>query len=193
MKRVLVVFLLALGMSPLLAVQDSQAQTSTRYKNAKSLIKKIKRAQRKLARVVANLNSAQVKSLNTEFSDDTDDSDADGIPDIIEDASGSDDCDADSDDDGLDDGDEVENETDPDDGADGLEIHALIDSLDAGSVTVGGETFAVVSSSEFLDEENDPIAYPDAFSMGDCVEAEGYYVGSVLTLDKLKKDDDCSA
>lgn len=191
MKRIILIALLILGMMPLMMVDEAVAQ-SGKYKNAKSLVKKIKRTQRQLAKVMARLSDAQVKRLNAAFDDNTDDSDSDGVPDIIEDASGSDDCDADSDDDGFDDGDEVENETDSHEHNQSVEVHSAIQAISESSVKVDGNVFLIVGSSELLDDDNNP-AELSAFSVGQCVEAEGYYVGDVLTLDKIKLDDGCAA
>lgn len=140
------------------------------------------------------------------------DSDTDGVPDLLEPRSGNV-CDRDSDDDGLDDGDEYSNGSNPlkrdsdgdgvadgeDDDSNGdgqsdsseVEFKGILQAgSDPFSGTVGTITFRVDGDTLF--RKGSVINGLNlADFIGLCVEVEGERRGATITADKVKEDDDC--
>ena len=141
-----------------------------------------------LDRVLAGLASSQ-------------DTDGDGLPDSLELALQTSVCDIDSDDDGLSDGDEVGSGHSPGDddfgdddngSSDETEVTALISAISSSAITLSSTTFAIVPTTRFYDRDKNPLTIND-FTVGSCVEAEGFVVNAVLTAAKVKQknSDDC--
>lgn len=156
--------------------ETDQAKASAN--RIKSELKTLKRLARKskIRTALANF-STRNKSL--------DDSDSDGLPDVIENALGSSSCDSDSDDDGISDDDEGHSGSNPDDSSSGeVEIKGNISAISETTVTVDGKTFTVNSNTQYEDG-----ASLSAYHVGDRVEVSGKIISGVLTLKKIKIED----
>lgn len=161
------------------------ANTKGKIAEAKSLVKKIKRDQRKLQRL---LNSAAVMTAvnAATVSDDLQDSDDDGLPDIFEHARGSDACNHDSDDDGIDDGDEANGGSSPNDPGEGeVEVTGAISAIDATTVTVDGHTCTADSSTDFGGETG-----LSSYEVNDVVEIHCALQSSVLILTRIQSENE---
>jgi hypothetical protein len=171
-------------------VSFSNCYASPRYTAAKLAAEKVKKDEKDLKKKVKRLSAADKEKLKRRFRGQ--DSDSDGLPDILEDGLGSATCDSDSDDDGLNDSsDSAENNSDSDnDGnADGteVEIKGNIVSFVDPTLVIGDRTFTITDSTVFRGAGFSK----DDLEAGLCVEVEGHTTGSGLLADKLKRDDDC--
>ncbi len=169
----------------------------------KSLAKRYRNIDRKIDRLTKRykrLTPTQRASLLSALSDKYDDVDNDDLPDYLDEGSGR--CDADSDDDGILDGEDFDDDDDDDDNSSPspspssspsgseIEIHALIQSITETSITVNNTTFQLTNSTEYLDDDNNALSRTD-FTVGECVEVEGYSSSGNATAEKVKEDDDC--
>ena len=167
----------------------------------KSLAKRYRNLDRKMNRLVTRFNrlsSSQQTALLSRLADKYDDADNDDLPDLLDTGSGR--CDSDVDDDGILDGEDRDDDSTPTPSPSGspspsptgneIEIHALIQSISASSITLNNTTFALNDSTEYLDDNNNAINRTD-FSVGECVEVEGFSSGGNLVAEKVKEDDDC--
>lgn len=174
-----------------LLVSVSPAFAGPRYSAAKRAANKVKADQKDLKKKVNKLSAADKTKLKASFKGD--DSDNDGLPDILEGAVGSNSCSADSDSDGLPDN-EDSDERDPDSNRDGHldgtetrakgTITSFVDPL----VTVNGQVFVVNGDTRFEGDNN--------FGQGDlqagvCVEVEGHTDGANTIADKIQREDSC--
>jgi hypothetical protein len=170
----------------------SPAFAGPRYTAAKRAASKVKADQKDLKRKVNKLSAADRSKLKASFKGD--DSDSDGVPDILEGAIGSNSCSSDSDSDGLPDG-EDSNERDPDSNDDGhldgteTETKGAISSFVAPLLTVNGQVFIVNGDTRFEGDNN--------FGQGDlqpgvCVEVEGHTNGANTIADKIEREDRCN-
>lgn len=173
------------------------AQAAPNPKAIAKLSRKIVRQQSKLQRLFNKLSSENKLAAINEIGSSDEDSDSDGVPDLLEPKSGR--CDSDSDDDGVDDHQEIENGTDPgsddsdgDGHTDDVEFHAkgTIDSLSDSAISVASVSYTVNQDTKYLDKKGKPLSSSD-FSAGDCVEVEGYVSNSDHIVDKVKEDNDC--
>ena len=88
------------------------------------------------------------------------------------------------------DGDDGDHDDDGHGGGAGVEVHGLLQAIDATGCDVAGRRFVTDDATVYLDDEGDPISR-DAFRMGDLVEAEGApRPDGLLRAEKLKLDDD---
>ena len=170
---------------------------------AKLQFKKMTRLQKKeakaLKKALRKLSEAELKKLKRSVRGK--DSDGDGVPDIIEDSRpGSNKCDADSDDDGIDD-DEDYKEGDSDSDDDGIidgnefEREGRVASFSDPVLVIGGTTYQLTDSTIFRYKFGD-------FGRGDitaglCVEVEGYIndedpSSNIVQKVKRKKDSSCT-
>jgi hypothetical protein len=153
---------------------------------AKSAIKRIRSEESKLTKSFRKLSEterAKLKSTTRGV-----DSDGDGLPDVIEAAIGSNRCDADTDDDGLDDnGDSDERDSDGDDDGvpDGNEVETkgLIQSFNDPVLVVGSTTLTITASTVFFRG----LSSKADLQASTCVEAESHKVGADLLVQKIKK------
>ena len=166
---------------------------------AKLQFKKIKRVPKVLAKLARKLSKLELKKLKRSVRGK--DSDGDGVPDIIEESRpGSNKCDADSDDDGIDD-DEDYKEGDSDSDDDGIidgnefEREGTVVSFSDPSLVIGGTTYVLTESTVFRYKLGD-FSRADLTS-GLCVEVEGYVndedpASNIVQKIKRKKASSCS-
>lgn len=153
---------------------------------ARSEARNLARSQAKFARTLARLNAAQRKQLKALTAKTGIDSDGDGVSDIFEAGRGSDLCDSDSDDDGVDDGDD--NYEDDGDKTEDAQANGEITSFADPALTVNGKTFTITDQTSF----RAPLSSKDDLVAGLCVEVEGYKNSSdALIAKKVKKSNDC--
>ncbi len=195
MRRI--IFCLLLTASVSFGVTQTQAEdrksskgNSDQKKQIYQTIKQIEKAQKKLARQFNKLNSAAKADVIAKTSTKTN-SDNDSLNDYLEDALKLNKCSDDSNNDGITDGDEFKDD-DSDDDSQGVEfeVHKTIQSIDSSSVLLGGVLYVINSNTKLMndDKRSVPIGF---FTVGKCVEAEGYISGDSKILKKLKEDDDC--
>lgn len=146
----------------------------------------ISRQQTRLLRRFERLNAQRQAQVVENRQGKSIDSDADGLPDNLETTDGR--CDSDIDDDGILDGDEFTGTPGP--GTD-FEVHEFISEKGDNTLTAGGLTYEILSNTEFLDADNNPVTF-DFFNVGDCVEIEGRLSGTDRLAEKVKSDDDCN-
>ncbi len=180
---------------PLLLLSASSAYADRRYTTAKQAAERVKRDEAELARRVQSLSVEDRIKLKNNFRGR--DSDRDGISDIIEGGLGSNRCDSDSDDDGIDDSrDRNERRRTEDDSRsgddtsrsdNGLEIEARgrITSLLDSSLTVGGKTFILTATTAFRESGFSK----DDLMVGQCIEIEGRTNGSQIFAEKVHLED----
>ncbi len=139
-------------------------------KEIKNLLRQQARIQRALKKKLAKTSPTALRSVvfDHRLSRLTD-SDGDGVADYIELSDDLDVCDRDSDDDGVEDGDEFENETDPDE----VEAKGIIAAFSPTSITVtrsdaSSITYAIDNNTEL----DDPL---EQYVLGAEVEVEGKY------------------
>ena len=177
---------------PLLLLSTSSAFADRRYTTAKQAAERVRRDETELARRVKSLSMEDRAKLKKLFRGR--DSDRDGISDIIEGGLGSNRCDRDSDDDGIGDySDRNERRRGKDDlddtsrGDSGFEVEARgrISSLMDSSLTIGGKTFILTSSTVF----RDPGLSKEDLFVGQCIEIEGRTNGSQIIAEKVHLED----
>jgi Domain of unknown function (DUF5666) len=180
---------------PLLLLSTSSALADGRYTAAKQAAERVKRDEAELVRRVRSLSVEDRIKLKNKFRGR--DSDRDGLSDIIEGGLGSNRCDGDSDDDGVDDAnDRNELRRNDDDSRSGddtrrggtgleVEVRGRITSLIDSSLTVGGRTFVLTATTVF----RDPGFSKDDLLVGQCIEIEGRTNGSQIVAEKVHLED----
>jgi len=174
---------------PLLLLSTSSALADRRYTTAKQAAERVKRDEAELTRRVKSLSIEDRTKLKRAFRGR--DSDRDGISDIMEGGLGSNRCDSDSDDDGIDDyRDRNERRRTEDDSSRGntgleVEIRGRITSLIDSTLTVGGKTFVLTAGTVF----RDPGFSKDDLLVGQCIEIEGRTNGSRIVAEKVHLED----
>lgn len=165
------------GLSQVIADSETD-QAKTSANRIKSELKTLKRLARKSKiRIALAKFATRNKSL--------DDSDSDGLPDVIENALGSSSCDSDSDDDGISDDDEGHSGSNPDDSSSGeVEIKGNISAITDTTVTVEGQVFTISTNTQYEDGSS-----LSAYHVGDRVEVSGRIISGILTLRKIKIED----
>lgn len=165
---------LLLTASPAVAAPKSRAVISA----AKTAVQKRTQFKRSFQRLSA-AEKAKVKlALKRNAARFGEDDDDDGLPDIYEDADGTNSCSSDSDQDGTPDDDD----NDEDEG----EYKGTITSYSAGTLVVNGVTLKVTDSTVFEELSEEELV------AGECIEVEGRLLSGVLTATKIKSDDDCT-
>ncbi len=184
-----------LGASLLIPISLASAAPSTKAVRAK--LREALKSEKQFTRLYARLTPTQKAALLASIQSlGLDDSDADGLPDVLEESEGSAVCDDDSDDDGKFDGSEIEDRDDPkdsdsdDDGQpDGLEVESkgrIASILSPTEFTLGDRTWVIVSSTSFEKIQASELA------VGVCIEVEGRPdSGNRATADKIQREDGC--
>jgi hypothetical protein len=180
---------------PLLLLSTSSAYADRRYTTAKQAAERVKRDEAELNRRMKALSVEDRVKLKTSFRGR--DSDHDGISDIIEGGLGSNRCDTDSDDDGIDDSSDRNENRRRDDGRrsgdDGtrtgsgleVEVRGRVTSFTDPEVTVGGRIFTLTANTVF----RDPGFSRQDMVVGQCIEIEGRSNGSQIIAEKVHLED----
>ena len=178
----------------------SAAPQSREIKQASQRLRAVQREQRKLAKAMTRLSAEDLQKF-VQSNGSLPDSDADGIPDELEDGAHGQVCNPDSDSDGLEDGDEIAHGSDPSDrdsDHDGVEdggdadVKGIISAIDAATIGVAGVVVTLSGSTQYLDVHGNPVI-PAAFAIGDCIDVEGHRQSdSTYLAIKVKAEEDCS-
>ena len=180
---------------PFLLLSTSTAYADRRYTTARQAAERVRRDEAELSRRVKVLSAEDRTKLKNSFRGR--DSDHDGISDIIEGGLGSNRCDADSDDDGIDDSSDRNERRGSDDRSrtgddasrspNGLEIElrGRITAFTDPEVTVRGNTFTLTATTVF----RDPGFTRQDLAVGQCVEIEGHTSGSLIIAEKVHLED----
>jgi len=170
-----------------LAFLAVNAEAAPSYRSTLSSAKSLRKSELKLAKAIASLSPADREKLKKALSSLGLDSDADGVSDLFERVRGSNVCDADSDDDGINDR-EDGYETD-DDRQGEVEVRGAVTSFEDPSLVVGGKTFSVTVTTRFrrgVSSKADLVA-------GTCIKVEGYVNASNVNIaTKIEGSDRCS-
>lgn len=189
--------LVALGVLVLLPM--SLVSASPNAKEAKLRLREALKSEKQFARLYTKLSPTQKAALLASIESlGLQDSDTDGLPDILEDGEGSSVCNHDSDSDGKDDGREIEDGDSPDDSdsdddgrADGEEVESkgkISTVTSPTEFTIGDRTWVIVDSTSFRRIIAGEIV------VGVCVEVEGHSAGNnKFTADKIQKEDHCKS
>jgi hypothetical protein len=152
------------------------AQAAPSYRSTVSSAKNLRKSELKLAKAIAGLSAADRAKLKGALAKIGVDSDLDGVSDIFERARGSNVCDADSDDDGLDD---REDGYEGDDDKRGeVEAKGSITAFNDPTLTVAGKSFTVTGTTLFrrgVSSKVDLVA-------GTCIKVEGYIDASNVNI-----------
>jgi hypothetical protein len=153
---------------------------------ARRSIELIKREERSLTRTIKRLSGTEREKLKSTTKGL--DSDGDRVPDLIEGAIGSNRCDADSDDDGVDDNtdpNERNGDSDDDGVSDGNEVETKgrIQSFRDPILVVGTTTLTITDSTVFFRG----LSSKDDLQVNTCVEAESHKIGLALVVQKIKR------
>ncbi len=172
-----------------LACVSVTAEAAPSYRSALSAAKKVRKAERDLAKKVRGLSITDRARLKraTSTSYYGDDSDGDGVRDTYERARGSNVCDADSDDDGInDDDDGYEND---DDKQGEVEVRGTVTSFEDPTLIVAGRTFTITGATSF----RRGISSKSQLTSGLCIKVEGYVDASNVNIArKIEGSSRCS-
>jgi hypothetical protein len=144
------------------------AEAAPSYRSTLSSAKNLRKSELKLAKAVGSLSAADREKLKRALASLGVDSDADGVSDLFERTRGSNVCDADSDDDGIDDREDGYERDDDRQGE--VEVRGSVTSFEDPSLVVGGKTFTVTDATRFrrgVSAKADLVA-------GKCIKVEGY-------------------
>jgi hypothetical protein len=175
MKKLLVLFLCILLFCP-------SAFAGPRYTAALSAAKVAAKKQDDFSKKVARLSRAERLKLKRQLNGSTKygaNSDGDSLPDIYEEAIGSNLCSEDSDGDGRDD------DTDDDEGE--VEIKGLVTSFATPTLVVGDKRFTLTASTIFRGSGFDA----SDLIPGACIEIKGRVQNDSLNAVRIKREDDC--
>jgi hypothetical protein len=147
---------------------------------------KIIRTEMKKLKLLINKKGVRTKlSLDTTKAKDLQDTDQDGLRDILENIETTNSCVSDTDGDGISDGDEARSGSNPDrSDSSEVELTDIISALTVDTVTVGNYTFTATDSTRYK-----KITALTDLSIGDRVEISGRVVNSVLTIKKISLED----
>jgi len=188
MKQIVAILCVVLA----IFISSADAQSSS-YTAAKKALSRATSDSKDFKRKVAKLSVADKAKLKTSMKGD--DSDSDGIPDLVESAIGSNLCSGDSDSDGLDDSVD-DHEDNPDsnkdgnpDGRDGQDSEAKgnVASYSGRVLVVAGKSFTVTDSTLFRGRQFSEAG----LVAGVCVEVKGRVVSGANIADSIKRDDGC--
>ena len=179
----------------LLLFSTSSAYGERQYDTALQAAERVKRDERQLARRVHSLSAEERRRLKISFRGR--DSDRDGISDIVEGGLGSNRCDTDSDDDGIDDSKDRDERRWTDDGGrpgdDNCQMgncpeiaaRGRITSFIDPRLTVSGKTFIITANTVFRDFG----LSKEGLIVGQCIEIEGHASGAGIIADKVHLED----
>jgi len=184
MSKCKLIILLAVSMFLVTGnVVATPKNTKGKIQETSNLLKAYKKIVNKLSKKV---DPAVLKALlDKPIASGLEDSDSDGLPDILEHSEHTNACDSDSDDDGIDDGDEGHGGSDPGDDEEGeINTTGAIAAITSTTVTVGVYTCTVDGLSDFGDQ-----ASLSDYEVGDNVELECELKSNVLTLKSISEED----
>jgi hypothetical protein len=162
------------------------AEATPSYRSTLSSAKNLRKSELKLAKAISSLSAADREKLKTALASLGIDSDADGVSDLFERVRGSNVCDADSDDDGIDDRNDGYEKDGDKQGE--VEIRGSVTSFDDPSLVVGGKTFVVTNSTFF----RRGISSKAGLVAGACVKVEAYVDASNVNIaKKIEASDRC--
>lgn len=163
------------------------AEAAPSYRATSSMAKNLRKSELRLAKAIATLSPADREKLKTALSSLGLDSDADGVSDIFERARGSNVCDTDSDDDGVDDRDDGYEEDE--DKQDEVEAKGMIASFEDPILVIGEKGFTVTDRTRF----RKGISSKADLTEGACVKVEGYTDPSNVSFaTKIERSSKCS-
>jgi len=162
------------------------AHAAPSYKSTLSAARNLRKSEVRLAKSIASLSTADREKLKAALASLGVDTDKDGVSDIFEKARGSNLCDTDSDDDGVDDRDD--GYEDNDDRLGEVEAKGTVTSFADPTLVVGGKTFSITATTVFrrgVSSKADLVA-------GACIKVEGYTDASNINVaTKVEKYDRC--
>jgi hypothetical protein len=144
------------------------AEAAPSYRATSSMAKNLRRSEIRLAKAIAGLKATDREKLKKAISALGVDSDTDGVSDIFERARGSNVCDDDSDDDGIEDSEDGYEEDD--DKQDEMEGLGQITSFDDPILVLGGRSITVTDRTRF----RKGISSKEDLTEGRCIKIEGY-------------------
>jgi hypothetical protein len=144
------------------------AEATPSYRGTSSMAKSLRRSEIRLAKAIAGLKPTERERLKKALSSLGVDSDTDGVSDIFERARGSNVCDADSDDDGIDDSEDGYEKDDDKQGE--VEVRGRITSFNDPIIVIGSKSFTVTNRTRF----RRGVASRADLTEGRCVKVEGY-------------------
>jgi len=179
---------IAAALLGLAMIVSLNAEASPKLSAAQRAARKVQRDQRELVRRLNALTPAERNTVKSAF--DGTDADCDGVPNFLEDAAGSDACNVDTDNDGVqdnEDGYEGNPDGDGDGNPDGSEVEqkGAVSSVGSGSFVLGGVTFLITNQTVFKGLTSEQLA------SGTCVEVKGHVDGSSTFADEVKRERRC--
>jgi cytochrome c556 len=176
--------LLALCISVLSCIS---AQAAPSYQSTVSAAKNLRKSELKLAKSIASLSPADREKLKAALATLGVDTDKDGVSDIFEKARGSNICDSDSDDDGI--NDKEDGYEDDNNKLSEVEVRGAITSFSDPTLVVGDKSFTITPTTTFrkgISSKGDLVA-------GACVKVEGFTNSSNITVAlKVEKSVRCN-
>lgn len=162
------------------------AHAAPSYKSTLSAAKNLRKSEVKLAKSIASLSATDREKLKAALASLGVDTDKDGVSDIFEKARGSNICDTDSDDDGVDDRDDGYEDNDGRLGE--VESKGSVTSFTDPTLVVGGKTFTVTATTAF----RRGVSSKADLVTGACIKVEGYTDASNINIaTKIEKYDRC--
>ena len=144
------------------------AEAAPSYRATSSMAKNVRRSEIRLAKAIAGMKPTDREKLKKALSSLGVDSDTDGVSDIFERARGSNVCDTDSDDDGVEDSEDGYEEDD--DKQDEMKGLGEISSFDDPILVLGGRSITVTDGTRF----RKGLSSKEDLTEGRCIKIEGY-------------------
>lgn len=209
LPRALVLFAMLFGVC---AISPNETLAAPSVKRVRDDAREAEKIMAKVLKNFKRLSPANRAKVVAALSKSKNDSDLDGVADILE-LSVKARCKSDSDDDGLDDGDEYRNGTKPndrdsdddgrDDGEDDdgngdgssdsaeIEVKGRLMAKSPSEITVGTTVFVLTGSTRYRQGSVTSGLSIESFALNSCVEVEGRRAGATITASKVKSDNDC--
>lgn len=166
---------------------SASASAAPSYKSTVSAAKTLRRSEVRLAKSIASLSTADREKLKIALASLGLDTDKDGVSDLFEKARGSNICDSDSDDDGVDDKDD--GYEDDNNRLGEVEAKGTVTSFNDPALVVGGKTFTVTATTSF----RRGVSSKADLVTGACIKVEGYSDTSNINIaTKVEKYDRCN-
>lgn len=179
MRRIILAFALCLLIS-------TTANAAPSYKSTLSAARNLHKSETRLAKSIASLSTADREKLKAALASLGVDTDKDGVSDLFEKARGSDICDSDSDDDGIDD--RNDGYEDDQNKLGEVEAKGSVTSFVDPTLIVGGKTFLVTATTSF----RKGVSSKADLSTGACIKVEGYTdTSNINVATKVEKYDRC--